>query len=111
MIDAFGWVIDTYGKEMMCYHADETVAARGRAIVQPMTRGDWQYTAGSLGEFDPDTFLGLTKPDMPLDKLEPGDFLSWDGQDFELMTVRPIWVGGQVTHQWLALRRRAAQPA
>ena len=39
-----------------------------------------------------------------MDELGPGGWLSWGGRRYEVMTVRPIWVGGQVTHLWLALR-------
>lgn len=109
MIEAFGWIMSTYGKELVVYHGDETVAARGRAIVQPMTQADWQYIAGRLGDYDPDIFLGLAEPEPPLDKLEPGDFLSWEGRDFDLADMRTIQVGGQTTHLWLALRPRPAR--
>ena len=51
-----------------------------------------------------DRFLGLAEPKTPLDKLGSGGWLEWGGQRFEAMTVRPVWVGGQVTHLWLALR-------
>ncbi len=104
MIEAFEWVIRTYGQEMVCCKADGEEAGRGMAIVQPMTKADWQYTAGALGSYSQDRFLGLAEPGLPLDKLGPGGWLRWGGQDYEVMTVRPIWVGGQVTHLWLALR-------
>ena len=104
MIEAFEWVVRTYGQEMVCYQEDGTEAGRGMAIVQPMTQADWQYTAGALGRYSQDRFLGLADPALPLDKLGPGGWLSWGGQNYEVMTVRPIWVGGQVTHLWLALR-------
>ena len=42
MIEAFEWVIKTYGQEMVCCREDGTEAGRGMAIVQPMTRADWQ---------------------------------------------------------------------
>ena len=86
MIEAFDWVIRTYGQEMVCRKEDGMETGRGMAIVQPMTKADWQYTAGALGSYSQDRFLGLA-----------------DGR-YEVMTVRPIWVGGQVTHLWLALR-------
>ena len=82
MIEAFEWVVKTYGQEMVCRKEDGSEAGRGMAIVQPMTKADWQYTAGAIG---------------------PGCWLDWGGGRSEVMTVRPIWVGGQVTHLWLAL--------
>ena len=38
-----------------------------------------------------------------MDQIGPGGWLEWGGGRYEVMTVRPIWVGGQVTHLWLAL--------
>lgn len=104
MIEAFEWVVKTYGQEMVCRKEDGSEAGRGMAIVQPMTKADWQYTAGALGSFSQDRFLGLAEPGLPLDKTGPGGWLEWGGARYEVMTVRPIWVGGQVTHLWLALR-------
>ena len=109
MIEAFHWVIGAYGKEMACYSGDEAVAGRGRAIVQPMTETDRQFAAGELGTDGQDVFLGLTGPDFPVDGLGPEGFVSWEGQDFELVKVRPIQVGGRTAHLWLALRPRAAE--
>lgn len=104
MIEAFEWVIKTYGQEMVCCRADGEEAGRGMAIVQPMTQADWQYIAGALGSYSQDRFLGLAEPGLPLDRLGTGGWLQWGGQRYEAMTVRPIWVGEQVTHLWLALR-------
>ena len=104
MTEAFEWVIKTYGQEMACCREDGTEAGRGMAIVQPMTRADWQYTAGVLGSYTQDRFLGLAEPGLPLDQTGPGGWLDWGGGRDDEMTVRPIWVGGQVTHLWMALR-------
>ena len=104
MIEAFDWVIRTYGREMVCRQEDGAEAGRGMAIVQPMTKADWQYSAGALGSYRQDRFLGLAEPGLPLEKMGPGGWLEWGGGRDEAMTVRPIWVGGQVTHLWLALR-------
>ena len=104
MIEAFTWVIRAYGQEMVCRKQDGQEAGRGMAIVQPMTRADWQYAAGALGSYSQERFLGLAEPGLPLDQIGPGGWVSWGGQDYEVMTVRPIWVGGTVTHLWLALR-------
>ena len=59
---------------------------------------------GTLGSSSTHRFLGLAEPGTPLDKLGPGGWLEWGGLRLEVMTARPIWVGGQVTHLWLALR-------
>lgn len=104
MIEAFSWVIRAYGQEMVCRKGNGDQVGQGMAIVQPMTRTDWQYTAGALGSYSEDRFLGLAEPGLPLDRLGPGGWLEWGGARFEVMTVRPIWVGGQVTHLWMALR-------
>lgn len=104
MIEAFSWVIRAYGQEMVCRKENGDQVGQGMAIVQPMTRTDWQYTAGALGSYSEDRFLGLAEPGLPLDRLGPGGWLEWGGARFEVMTVRPIWVGGQVTHLWMALR-------
>ena len=58
MIEAFSWVIRTYGQEMVCRREDGTEMGRGMAIVQPMTQADWQYAAGALGSYSQDKFLG-----------------------------------------------------
>ena len=105
MIEAFAWVIRTCGQEMVCRREDGAEAGRGMAIVQPMTKADWQYSAGAPGSYRQDRFLGLAEPGLPLEKMGPGGWLEWGGRRFEVMTARPIWVGGQVTHLWLALRR------
>ena len=47
---------------------------------------------------------GLAEPGLPLDQTGPGGWLEWGGGRYEVMSVRPIWVGGQVTHLWMALR-------
>lgn len=104
MIEAFEWVIRTYGQKMACCRGDGAKVGEGMAIVQPMTKADWQYTAGALGSYSQDKFLGLAEPELPLDKTGPGGWVEWGGQRYEPMTVRPVWVGGQVTHLWLALR-------
>ena len=104
MTEAFTWVIRTYGQEMVCCREDGSEAGRGMAIVQPMTEADWQYTGGALGSFSRDRFLGLVEPELPLDQTGPGGWLGWGGAKYEVMTIRPIWVGGQVTHLGLALR-------
>lgn len=104
MTQAFAWVIKTYGQELVCRREDGEEAGRGMAIVQPMTRTDWQYTAGALGSGRADRFLGLAEPGLPIDQTGPGGWLEWAGGRYEAMAVRPIWVGGQVTHLWLALR-------
>lgn len=89
---------------MACFAEDGTELGRGMAIVQPMTEADWQHTAGTLGSYDTGRFLGLAEPGLPVDKIGPGGWLEWDGERFEVMSVRPIWVGGQTTHLWMALR-------
>ena len=104
MIQAFEWVIRTCGQEMVCRREDGSETGRGMAIVQPMTKADWQYAAGALGSYSQDRFLGLADPALPLDKIGTGGWLEWAGQRYEVMTLRPIWVGGQVTHLWMALR-------
>ncbi len=104
MTGAFAGIIRTYGQELICRREDGTELDRGMAIVQPMTKVDQQYAAGALGSFSQDRFLGLAEPGLPLDQIGPGGWVSWGGQDYEVMTVRPIWVGGTVTHLWLALR-------
>ena len=104
MTEAFAWVIRAYGRELVCRREDGSETGRGMAIVQPMTEADWQYTAGALGSYSRDRFLGLAEPGLPLDRIGPGGWLGWGGQNYEVMTIRPIWVGGQVTHLWLALR-------
>ena len=43
-------------------------------------------------------------PGLPLGQTGPGGWLEWGGGRYEVMSVRPIWVGGQVTHLWMALR-------
>ena len=104
MIEAFAWVIQTYGQEMVCRQEAGTEMGRGMTIVQPMTKADWQYTAGALGSYSQDRFLGLAETELPMDALGPGGWLEWGGERYEVMTVRPVWVGGTVTHLWLALQ-------
>lgn len=104
MTEAFEWVIRAYGQEMVCRRADGAEAGRGPAIVQPMTEADWQYTAGALGSDRTDKFLCLAAPDLPLGGLGEGGRVSWGGADYEVMTVRPVWVGGRAAYLWIALR-------
>ena len=103
MTDAFAWVINTYGQNMVCYDEDGSVQGEGMAIVQPMTEADWQYTAGALGSYRTDRFLCLAAPDLPLGGLGKEGYVSWGGSHYEVMTVRPVWVGGRTTHYWMAL--------
>lgn len=72
MIEAFSWVIQAYGQEMVCRREDGGEMGRGMAIVQPMTEAEWQYAAGALGRYSQDRFLGLSEPGLPLDRLGPG---------------------------------------
>ena len=101
MTDAFAWVIAAYGQNMVCYDKEGVEQGGGMAIVQPMTEADWQYTAGALGSYRTDRFLCLAVPTLPL-----GDngWVVWGGSRYEVMTVRPVWVGGKTTHLWMALR-------
>ena len=104
MTDAFAWVINTYGQSMVCYDADGIRQGEGMAIVQPMTEADWQYTAGALGSYRTDRFLCLAAPELPLGSLGKGGYVAWNGSEYEILTVRPVWVGGKTTHYWIALR-------
>lgn len=104
MTEVFGWVIGTYGQEAVCCQEDGTEIGRGMVIVRPMTQLTWQLTAGALGSSWTDRFLGLAQPELPVDQIGPRGWLSWGGESYEVMSVRPIQVGDKVTHLWLALR-------
>lgn len=104
MTDAFSWVIRAYGRPMTCYDAGGAEQGGGMAIVQPMTEADWQYTAGALGSYRTDRFLCLAEPETPIGSLGDGGYVAWNGARYEVMTVRPVWVGGVTTHLWMALR-------
>ena len=101
MTDAFAWVIAAYGQTMVCFDKEGVEQGAGMAIVQPMTEADWQYTAGALGSYRTDRFLCLAEPTLPLDN---NGWVTWGGSRHEVMTVRPVWVGGKTTHYWMALR-------
>jgi hypothetical protein len=104
MTEAFQWVLRTYGQELVCHDGTGETVGSGQAIVQPMTEADWQYTAGALGSDRQDRFLCLAEPDLPLGGLGDQGWVSWGGQNYEVMTVRPVLVAGQTTHLWMALR-------
>ena len=104
MTDAFAWVIRAYGRRMTCHDAAGAEQGGGMAIVQPMTEADWQYTAGALGSYRTDRFLCLAEPETPIGSLGDGGYVAWNGAWYEVMTVRPVWVGGVTTHLWMALR-------
>ena len=104
MTEAFKWVLDTYGQEAVCFDKEGQEQGGSRAIVQPMTEADWQHTAGALGSYRADRFLCLAQPDLPLGKVGDGGWLRWGGEDYEVMTARPIWVAGRSTHLWMVLR-------
>lgn len=104
MTEAFAWVIKAYGQEMTCYDKNGESQGSGTAIVQPMTETDWQYTAGALGSYRKDRFLCLAVPELPIGGMGEGGHVSWGGSSYEIMTVRPVWVGGKTTHLWMALR-------
>lgn len=100
MSGTFAEVITCFGQEMTCYDRNGVELGRGRAIVQPMTREEWQRNAGALGSFSNDRFRCLAHPGLPVGD---GDVL-WCGERYEVMTVRPIRVGDAVTHLWMVLR-------
>jgi len=104
MIEAFSWVINTYGKSTTSHKADGTELSSVQAIIQPMSKSDWQYTAGKLGEYQADSYLALSEPTIVLDDPWTGDYLQCDDIRYDIMEVRPIWVGGEVTHMWMALK-------
>lgn len=104
MTEAFSWVIGAYGQKMTCYDKNGVEQGGGMAIVQPMTEADWQYTAGALGSYCENRFLCLAVPQLPLGSVGDGGYVSWGGSSYEVMTVRPVWVGGVTTHLWIALR-------
>lgn len=104
MIDAFDWVIGAYGKEITCYNNEEEDVGHGMAIVLPMTKADWTYTSGQLGEYSPDMFLGLAEPDIPLDQIGEDGWIIFNDEKYEILMIRPIVVGRDTTHQWVALR-------
>ena len=94
MTDAFAWVIAAYGQTMVCYDKEGVEQGGGMAIVQPMT-------AGALGSYRTDRFLCLAVPTLPLGR---NGWVTWGGSRYEVMTVRPVWVGGKTTHLWMVLR-------
>ena len=98
MIDAFDWVIRAYGREMACYDSG------GAAMALPLAEAEWQYTAGALGSYRTDRFLCLAQTSLPLDGMGDGGWVTWNGEKYEVMTVRPVLVAGQATHLWMALR-------
>lgn len=100
MTGANASVINCFGQEMICYDRDGGELGRGKAIVQPMTREEWQHSAGALGSYENDRFLCLGHPGLPVGD---GD-VAWGGQRYEVMTLRPIRVGDGVTHLWMVLR-------
>lgn len=104
MTEAFAWVIGAYGQTMVCYDKNGEKQGEGKAIVQPMTEADWQYTAGALGSYRTDRFLCLAEPALPLGCLGCGGYGVWGGEGYEILTVRPVWVGGKTTHYWIVLR-------
>lgn len=100
MTGAIASVINCFGQEMICYDRDGGELGRGKAIVQPMTREEWQRSAGALGSYSNHRFRGLGHPGLPV-----GDgTVLWCGERYEVMTVRPIRVGDAVTHLWMVLR-------
>lgn len=101
MSDAFVRVISAYGREAVCRDKEGTEQGRGMAILRPMTKADWQQSGGVLGSYSSDRFLCLAVPTLPL---ECGGRILWDGGLYEVMTVRPIRIGGEITHLWSALR-------
>lgn len=104
MTDVFSWVIGTYGRKLTCYNGAGEATGEVMAIVQPMTEADWQYTAGALGSYRTDRFLCLAAPEIPLGSLGVGGRVVTGGEAYEVLTVRPVWVGGTTTHYWMALR-------
>ena len=100
MNGAIAGVIGCFGQEMTCYDKSGGELGSGMAIVQPMCREEWQRGAGELGSYENGRFLCLAHPLLPVGN---GD-VSWGGQRYEVMTVRPIRVGDTVTHLWMALR-------
>jgi hypothetical protein len=100
MTELFGLTISRYGQEMICHSRGGEETGRGMAVVQPITEADWQHAAGALGAYRTDRFLCLAEPGLPLG----GGFVTWGGQDYEVMTVRPVWMKGKVTHLWMVLR-------
>lgn len=104
MTETFQWVIASYGQEAVCLDKNGTEQGRGRAIVQPITEKEWQYTAGALGSYRTDRFLCLAQKDLPLGQVGDGGTILWGGGRYKVMTARPVWVGGKVTHLWMVLR-------
>lgn len=103
MTEAFAWILRAYGRELICRGRTGEELGRGMAVVQPMTKADWQFTAGALGSYRADRFLCLATPELPLNDMNGGS-VEWDGKRYEIMTIRPVWVGGVTTHLWMALR-------
>lgn len=104
MTETFGWVIRTYGQKAVCHREDGSEIGRGMAIVRPMTELTWQMTAGALGSSWTDRYLGLAEPELPVDQIGLGGWLSWGGENYEIMSTQSIRVGDKITHLWLALR-------
>lgn len=104
MTGAIKWALGTYGQDAVCFDRSGQNHGKGRAIVMPMAEEDWQYTAGALGAYRTDRFLCLAVPELPLGSLGAGGHVTWGGGSYEVMTVRPVWVGGRTTHYWMALR-------
>ena len=104
MTDTLSGIIAVFGTPLTCYDRAGNTVGSGKAIIQPMTEAAWHYTAGALGRFRRHRFLCLAEKDIPLQAFAPGNTAVCGGGSYEVMDARPVWVGTETTHLWVALR-------
>lgn len=76
------------------------------AFVQPLTKKEWQKSAGALGSWRTDRFLCLAPVGLPVGEPGDGGWLECGGQLFVPVVVHAIYLGGEQTHWWAVLEPR-----
>lgn len=115
MIEAFSWVVNTYGTECTFKNAQNAVVGTHVTIIQGMTNGDMAYSKGdryiklrdeTINTTDLDgIYLGLIEGELDSESVYGGN-VSNGIRTFDLYGMNKIWVGGEVTHTWLLLKIR-----
>lgn len=103
-MSGFARVLEKFGKPVTV-HRDGSVQT-GLAMVQPLFEQDRQWLPSPLGRTRQDSFLCLASPELDLDGLGEADFLEWNGQRYNTVTVQSVGLGNRVLYQWAVLTVR-----
>jgi hypothetical protein len=103
---AFETLAEQYGQSVVCYDENGQATGEGKAFFQPITREQWQKSAGMLGAYRTDRFLCLAPAGLSLGEPGDGGWVEQGGGRYQPIAVCPVYLGQEQTHWWAVLEPR-----